>query len=135
MAAWSKAEDDSAPSASEIRSTPRSAAYTTAWPKSVPIATKLSATRSGTKRELGAKPGGPVLPSLASADLVPGFAGAVAVVHVVEGVVVAVVEVPAGDVVDVAVAVAVDAVGEEEDQVLRIGDAVAVQVGDRGSPS
>ena len=41
------------------------------------------------------------------------LAGAVAVLHLVERVVVVLEEVPAADVVDVAVAVVVDAVGEE----------------------
>ena len=48
------------------------------------------------------------------------LAGAVAVLHVVERVVVVVEEVPADDVVDVAVAVVVDAVGERDQHVLRV---------------
>ncbi len=47
------------------------------------------------------------------------LAGAVAVLHLVVGVVVVVDEVPAGDVVGVAVVVVVDAVGEGDDQILR----------------
>jgi len=62
-----------------------------------------------------------------------GLARAVAVLHGVEGVVVAVEEVPAGDVVHPAVVVVVHAVvpARIEDQVLGIRDAVAVAVGDR----
>jgi hypothetical protein len=64
------------------------------------------------------------------------LAGAVAVLDVVVGVVVVVEEVPADEVVDVAVAVAVGAVGEGDEHVLRIehrlADAVlAVLLGER----
>ncbi len=62
-----------------------------------------------------------------------GLTRAVPVVHGVERVVVAVEEVPARDVVDVAVVVVVDvvAVRGAEDEVLGVGDAVPVEVGDR----
>ena len=62
-----------------------------------------------------------------------GLAGAVAVLDGVERIVVAVEEVPTRDVVDVAVAVVVLAVAvlRVEDEVLGIGDAVAVAIGDR----
>ncbi len=59
-----------------------------------------------------------------------GLAGAVAVLHLVEGIVVVVDEVPAGDVVHVAVAVAVHSVAERRDQVLGIEKPVAVAVAD-----
>ncbi len=65
-------------------------------------------------------------------DLVARLAGAVAVANVVRGVVVALVEVPARDVVDVAVAVVVDAVGVGPDQVLAVDEAVGVGVGREG---
>ncbi len=56
------------------------------------------------------------------------LAGAVPVAHLVERVVVVFEEVPAADVVDVAVSVVVVSVREQEDEVLRIDDAVAVLV-------
>ncbi len=59
-----------------------------------------------------------------------GLARTVPVGDVVEGVVVVLVEVPARDVVDVAVAVGVGRVGEDGDQILRIDHAVAVRVAD-----
>ena len=64
---------------------------------------------------------------------VRGLTGAVAVGDGVERIVVAVQEVPARDLVDVAIAVVVDAVvvRRVEDEVFGIGDTVAVAVGDR----
>ena len=62
-------------------------------------------------------------------NLILGFAGAVAVVDVVEGIVVVLDEIPAGDVVDEAVAVVVDPVGVECDEFLAVA---AVGVAGRG---
>src|SRR5690606_32866100 len=62
-------------------------------------------------------------------DRVPGLAGAVAVARIVVGIVVVLEEVPARDVVDVAVAVVVDAIREGEDEVARVDDAIRIAVG------
>ena len=56
------------------------------------------------------------------------LAGAVLVARVVVGVVVVLVEVPAGDVVDVAVLVVIHAVREQLDEIARVEDAVVVHV-------
>lgn len=60
------------------------------------------------------------------------FAGSVAIAHVVEGIVVVLVHIPAADIVDVTVAVVVDAVAERLDDVSWIENAVAVQIADSG---
>ena len=75
------------------------------------------------------------IPDIAGAVLarvgVLGLAGAVPVLHRVERIVVAVEEVPPGDVVDVTVVIVVDTVAERgiEDQIFGIGDTVSVAVG------
>ncbi len=84
-------------------------------------------------QELAAGTGPDVAGAVLGGGGIERFARPVPVADRVEGVVVAVQEVPARDVVDVAVPVVVDAVvvRRVEDQVLGIGEAVAVAIGDR----
>ncbi len=65
-------------------------------------------------------------------DLVRRLAGSVAILDVIRGVVVLLIEVPAGDVVHEAVAIVVDAVGEGADHVLPVAKAVSVGIGHAG---
>ena len=90
------------PSASCTTCAPLSTAKTTPCAKRFESATKLSPTRTGSTMQLGQVPSAAAVVGLGGRVL--GLAGAVAVRHLVERVVVVVEEVPAGDVVDVAVA-------------------------------
>ena len=83
--------------------------------------------------ERALRAGADVADAVVGGGRVLGLTGAVAVVHRVERVVVTEEEVPSGDVVDVAVVVVVGTVRvvRVEDQVLGIGDAVAVAIRDR----
>ncbi len=99
-----------------------------------PGTTKVSQTRSGITWQFGQMPG-LAEPVVGLGDRLGGAVGAVAVGRAaargVEGVVVVVEEVPAGDVVDVAVGVVVAAVGEGRDQVGGVEDLVGLAVARR----
>ena len=108
-----------------------SAAYRLACAKLLVSTTNVSQTRIGTTWQRGHTPMPPA-PSLPSLPGLLGAAGAVVggrrVARRVVGVVVVVEEVPAGDVVDVAVAVVVAAVAERDEQVAGVEDAVGLVV-------
>ena len=98
---------------------PVSTEKTTPCANELTSATKLSPTRTGSVMQFGQVAIAPPLFASAaesSASPVPWPYCTSS-----NGIVVELEEVPAGDVVDVAVAVVVDAVREEHDQVLRVG--------------